>query len=69
MKRDGDSEGGIEQNEARGRGELHEWRRRECRIIGGGRGERELYRMERREWELYRMGEVVGCRLDQAMVT
>jgi len=28
-----------------GGGELHEWRRRECRIIGGGRGERELYRL------------------------
>ena len=34
-----------------------------------GREGRELYRLEWREWELYRMGEVVGCRLDQVMVT
>jgi hypothetical protein len=35
-----------------------------------GREGRELYRLERRKSELYRMGEVVGsCRLDQVMVT
>ena len=51
-----------------GGGELHEWRRRECRIIGGGRGE-SCTDWSGGNWELYRMGEVVGCRLDQVMVT
>ena len=67
MKWDGVSEGGIEQNEARGRGGVARMEEKGVQDNWGREG-RELYRLERRKSELYRMGEVVGCRLDQVMV-